>query len=398
MIYKKVNKIKVAFISYPESAFNDGKLVKSGSILTNEQIIAGLKANNIEVEIFSPTKEERINLRKIPCLGNSLMFQGLLEQISKINECDVVITTNYFGSIVPEITRPVITIFHHSAKTLLKVMAESKNSSDKSFKRWKKKAGRYGLVYENSEELHDKVISIIEQELINRSKCVVAVSEKLKDEITKNYSCSDSLVKVINNSAPLGWQYDLVEKDYSSICVTSVTRMPGSATGFYMKGIDRLSEVFSKIKCDKLLIGSTSHKDSYMSFFEKNIPSLNLKFNLEHDKVKEQLAKTHISLHCSRVESFGLSIVESMLMGNIPISFPEGVAEEAIQDGRNGFIVRSNNEMIKTVKGLLKNPVKLREMAEKAQETVKMKFSDKVFINNYVNLINKTKRGDHGKD
>jgi glycosyltransferase involved in cell wall biosynthesis len=65
------------------------------------------------------------------------------------------------------------------------------------------------------------------------------------------------------------------------------------------------------------------------------------------------LLRGSVFFHPSRYEGFGLSLVEAMSQGLIPVTFAVGIAPEVIKDGQNGFIVSDLDEAEKRVRSIL---------------------------------------------
>jgi|GEM_PF-777223 len=392
MINKLRNKknIKIAFFCLPQILFENGSLIKSGSVIINEQIIDYLRKQGHDVLEFSPLSKQRIALSSISGIGNTLMFQEFLDKIDDINKCDVVVTTNYFGSILPEIKKPVVTIFHHVAKSLICAVDRKTEIDERdTYKHWLNKAQKLDLAHDTDEMTHQLISSIVEQQLIDLSACVVAVSQKSKDDLMRYYEVKESKISVINNSYSSGWEnlFNVDEKPDQTM-LTVVTRMPASKTGFFMKGADRIIEVLKKTnnKIQKTLVASVDDP-KYGLFFESEIPSVKYLENLSHDQVCRVFNKSSISFHASRIESFGLTIVESMLMGNVPITFSAGIAEDIIEHGKNGFIVHSCAEAIKIINQLYKTPEKIKAMGLLARDSVLKKLSSEKMLEDYEKVL-----------
>lgn len=76
---------------------------------------------------------------------------------------------------------------------------------------------------------------------------------------------------------------------------------------------------------------------------EKQIFFSKIKFEGSVDNVENYLSKSDIYVHCATYEPFGLVLIEAMSMG-LPVICLNGLGNnDLIEDGRNGFIVNSNN-------------------------------------------------------
>ena len=74
-----------------------------------------------------------------------------------------------------------------------------------------------------------------------------------------------------------------------------------------------------------------------------------------------------------------------MSQGLVPIVFPFGVAPEIIENGKNGYIVNSIDEMISKINKIKSDISKRKEIAENAMQTAK-KFNSNRMIKQYVKL------------
>lgn len=83
-----------------------------------------------------------------------------------------------------------------------------------------------------------------------------------------------------------------------------------------------------------------------------------------------------------RAEHFGVSTVEAMAHGAVPVVFAGGGQLEIVKNGKNGFTWRSNTELIKYTRELLRNEdlrIKLADNARKtADDYTQVKFCEKL--------------------
>ncbi len=95
-----------------------------------------------------------------------------------------------------------------------------------------------------------------------------------------------------------------------------------------------------------------------------------------------------------RPEPFGLVVIEAMACGTPVIAYKEGSMPELIKEGKTGFLVNSQEEMIVALKKI--NQIKRRD----CRRHVETKFSRKKMVNKYEALYNtllkeKKKNGNH---
>jgi len=98
----------------------------------------------------------------------------------------------------------------------------------------------------------------------------------------------------------------------------------------------------------------------------------------ERDKV---LGNAYALLHPIYFsEPFGLSIVEAMACGTPVLAFNRGSMPEIIQDGLNGFIVASVEEMADQVKNVA------NISREICRQTVEQRFTQEIMVKAYIDV------------
>lgn len=384
--------MKIAFIRYPRILYKTGRVIRGGSEIANQIIIDGLRQNNVEVVEFEPKGKDRLQLVDLPGIGTPLMFQDLNRYVKEINKCDLLVTTNWFGAIIPDLEIPQITLFHSNASWVIDSI-KKENIDDKSLlAKWITIGRKYNLARESKQTLHEKVIAIEDKYFAKHSSRIVAVSEALKDSLVKYYDIDPNNISVINNAYPDDWKQIKLDKS-GPISMIAFTRMPGDYNGFVGKGADRIFEVMRDIADIEKEIIFSSGKDSYKKLIAENLKNVRLIENADRVTVGRELSGSHISIHTSRCEACQMTLIEAMLMQTVPISFPVGIAPEIIKNGENGFIVNSVDEMISKINLLKNNRALIQSMSERAVASVKDKFSANKIAQQYRKLFKKTIEG-----
>jgi len=108
--------------------------------------------------------------------------------------------------------------------------------------------------------------------------------------------------------------------------------------------------------------------------------------NMHHDKVLQFLAKSKIYWHArgygendlNEYENFGITTVEAMGAGCVPIVINLGAQPEIIDHGKNGFVWKEPNELIKYTKKIIDNRRLMSKLSKKAREKA-LKYDISIF-------------------
>jgi len=119
--------------------------------------------------------------------------------------------------------------------------------------------------------------------------------------------------------------------------------------------------------------------------------------NIERDQLRSLYERARIFWHAAGygedestrpifVEHFGISTVEAMAAGCVPVVINKGGQREIVQHGVNGFLWDTLEEL-KEYTAMLMNDEKLRaRMAEAAKESARL-YSREIFVENFLRLI-----------
>lgn len=112
---------------------------------------------------------------------------------------------------------------------------------------------------------------------------------------------------------------------------------------------------------------------------------------LPNDSILKAMQKSSIFLCTSdKVEGWGVVVNESMINGCVPIvSDAVGCSSYLIKEGENGFTFRNCNleSLTEKIEWLLNHPHKMREMQNKAYQSIKDLWSPKHAVNSLLELI-----------
>jgi glycosyltransferase involved in cell wall biosynthesis len=111
---------------------------------------------------------------------------------------------------------------------------------------------------------------------------------------------------------------------------------------------------------------------------------------LENHEVRESLAKADVLLFPTRIESFGLVIIESMMEGAVPVvSELKGITDMIVKDKEDGFLVDKDNivDFADRLVILYEDRDLLQKMSLKAKEKANSVFRTEIMAEMYSKMI-----------
>lgn len=169
----------------------------------------------------------------------------------------------------------------------------------------------------------------------------------------------------------------------------------GCIANFYAtKGLDILIDAINltkdkEIKCVIIGDGELRHD------LEDKIKNYNLEDRIlltgRKNEAYKYLKAFDIYISPSRKEGFAWAILEAMNAGLPVIATRVGSAEEMIEDGVSGVLVKPNNpkSIADSLKNALSNPDSMRAMGNKAKQSAHENFSENAMLNKIETILNK---------
>lgn len=159
----------------------------------------------------------------------------------------------------------------------------------------------------------------------------------------------------------------------------------------------KLNQIYPEIIKDWrfILVGGSNPKNAYLlklkEMIKNNRPqNIELKVNIPLEELKSLYEESLIFWHLcgithndpSEMEHFGMTIVEAMQNKMVPVVYDGGGPREIVENGVNGFRVRSKAEFIDCSLRLLRDQKLIQKLSEsahkKAQAYSKRKFEERV--------------------
>ncbi len=129
----------------------------------------------------------------------------------------------------------------------------------------------------------------------------------------------------------------------------------------------------------------------------KSFENITIYNNVDLQNFLEMLNKSYIvviPLKNENISAGQLVILQSMQLGKPVICINSNTAEDYIEDGVNGFIIKKDEESLKEIIQKLYNNEELyNEISKNEKETFREKFSQKALAEQVSYIVNKNKRG-----
>ena len=191
--------------------------------------------------------------------------------------------------------------------------------------------------------IKDIVIKIVMQKAINKSDLLIFISKAVKETFNKSFNLKNKKSAVIYNGINEKFFNQEQKNKKNKNNLIYVGRIEK------VKGLNLLLEAFEKVyeKHDdsKLTIVGSGNELNSLKNKAQNLKSVNnITFTGRQNNVIEWLDKSDIFVYPSIwEEGFGISVIEAMSRGCIPLTFNKGGLPEIISNAKNGFIVKNTN-------------------------------------------------------
>ena len=182
--------------------------------------------------------------------------------------------------------------------------------------------------------------------------------------------------------------------------IVSIARF---STLLHAKRQDTLIDAFSRLSKElsgwELVLAGGSTDPRYVSLLKKQVKNLPVKIitNPPLHKIRQLLAQAKIfwsatgfgintALHPEKAEHFGITVVEAMSAGTVPIVTNAGGHRETVIASQNGFLWTTLDELIDCTIKLARDPKLLQSLSKSAKDRSKL-FSTAVFNRELTQLL-----------
>lgn len=182
----------------------------------------------------------------------------------------------------------------------------------------------------------------------------------------------------------LGAETALFSNDVKRVALTDVAII---GSNLFYKGLDdffALAKRFSKLKFH--VIGSGMGKVSPEDEVKKiGLINVECHGNLSHEEMAEVLKRVQLHVFPSRAEGFPKVTLETAAAGVPSVVYGDYGADEWITTGRDGFVVKTLDDMAAVVQDLLNHPEKLQTLSDNARALAK-RFDWRVLVKDWENV------------
>jgi glycosyltransferase involved in cell wall biosynthesis len=236
---------------------------------------------------------------------------------------------------------------------------------------------------------HSKKAKIVFSWIYKLSHYVLGESQSVIDTLKRHHKIDLNKLKVVSNFALLPI-YETSTEVFNSneFRILSVSRLePVKNIEGIIRVVYRLKKEEFKIKYT--IVGAGSSKDSLLDLIEKLELQNEINWvGFQKDTIP-YFFQTDLYILNSYSEGFSNSLLEAMYMARPSITTHVGAADELIQDGENGWIIRINNEedLYEKIKQCYLLDQNTRDLiGQKANQTVIKKYSLLVHINSLLTI------------
>lgn len=226
-----------------------------------------------------------------------------------------------------------------------------------------------------------------------RDSSVICLSDLLISDISNIYKEKPYILAnaIVNNDFYLN--YDSKGEIVNIIFLSNIILSKGIID--FLEGLKLLVTQFQTDSFKAFIIGKEVDLNRTDLESEINLRSLNNKVEYigakYNDEKKEILNNSHILVHPTHNDVWGLVILEAMQAGLSVIATKEGAIPEIIEDGETGFLIDKNRpeQIADKLSFLIKNPETIKKMGIAGREKFLAKYTLDIFENNLLDVFNR---------
>jgi glycosyltransferase involved in cell wall biosynthesis len=239
-----------------------------------------------------------------------------------------------------------------------------------------------------TDPVEKKAWSLITKLVYNKCDHLIAVSEGVKDGLSKNFSVDHKKISVIHNPVSMCDSENVLLDKGSNGFILSIGRLHSQKQHDHL--IQAYYNISNKIPDIELHIaGSGRLLDNYKKMVNDFGIGHRVKFLGVRNDIYSLLKKARAFVLSSKYEGFPLSLIEAMAFGSPVVSYDcDYGPKEIIVDGKNGRLVDNGNivALQEAILDVFQNIDKTIRMRDQAKVDV-IKYSSCETASKYKNLL-----------
>ncbi|MBI4844948.1 MAG: glycosyltransferase family 4 protein [Candidatus Omnitrophica bacterium] len=237
-----------------------------------------------------------------------------------------------------------------------------------------------------------RIYEFFDSRLIKNFDKIIVVFGTLERELLKKRFQKEKLGVISNACDAKGLQPRLTKEDiYTSLKIDKTYKVigtvgrlsPEKGHKYFIEAAHKIANIYPKVQF--IIIGDGVLRQKLVKYAKELGMESKIFFVGFWPNVADYLGIFDVFVLPSLKETFGLSLLEAILMERPVISTPVGIAEEIITKGETGFLVpiKDVSALTNAIIALLDDEVFAKNLARKAKICAEKKFSIGKMINGY---------------
>jgi len=229
-----------------------------------------------------------------------------------------------------------------------------------------------------------------------RLAAIIALTPRLERDLINKYGADSDIMKLIPNGIepePFDMAAAAIRGNYPILRLGFLGRLEHN-----QKGVKYIPEIVQEltrldVPFHLRIAGKGKHRSVIESQMENEIKQGQVEFlgAINPDEVPSFLAETDVFIFTSHFEGCPNALLEAMMAGCVPVSWLiDGITDFIIEHGVTGFICPMGDsvEFAGKISDLCDSRDKLQEMAIKAAQATRLRFTPEIAAGEYASVFN----------
>lgn len=258
-------------------------------------------------------------------------------------------------------------------------------------------ASRLKLGVGDITEITDSSRQWIEEMLNPIVKRLIFLNSNPANVIIANSSVTAGFIKQTFTGCDVQTLHPPVDTDYYALSSRKENLVVAVGVIQPNKRFEDIIRAMGKVSSEhRLVIVGHRHQSNYYLELQRLVDIAGLRGRVEivldatREQLRDILSKAKIAVHASRFEPFGISVVECMASGCIPIVYrgaTSGPWVDIINEGEFGVGFRTIDELSKNIEEIMNNERMYRHLGSRAVKRAR-EFDTRVFNDKFMEILN----------